>query len=339
MRVALDVRVREGKYSSFVRVTELLEEAAASVGLELELWKGGAMHAEVLWNPLMEPAPVASDILQVITVHDCSPLLADPRPKLERWRRARRFRGKFEKAVSAATAISAVSEHVAQLIGREFPETKIPATVVPHYPAASFEPPEGSAAIASGEAAEVLKEFGLKPGFVLFVAALRRHKNWEGALEAWAQLPPHLRAEAPLVLAGGKGRGGVRMQKLLRKLAIADSVHILDAVDDRVLRALYGHCRVMVFPSFNEGFGLPPLEAMACGAPVVASDCTAMPEVLGDAALAIDPWSVPTITEGLERILSDPAEASARRAASLARAATFGPERTGEAMKSLLASL
>ncbi|MGB0954171.1 MAG: glycosyltransferase family 4 protein [Planctomycetota bacterium] len=339
MRVALDVRVREGKYSSFVRVTELLEEAAASVGLELELWSGGAMHAEVLWNPLMEPAPVASDVQQVITVHDCSPLLMDPRPKLERWRRARRFRSKFEKAAAAATAFSAVSEHVAQLIRKEFPQVQVPATVVPHYPAAGFVPPESGAEAPHEEASAVLLEYGLQPGFVLFVAALRRHKNWEGALEAWSQLPKEIQAAAPLVLAGGKGRGEARMRKQLQRLGMASSVHILDAVDDRVLRALYGHCGVMVFPSFNEGFGLPPLEAMACGAPVVASDCTAMPEVLGAAALAVDPWSVPSITDGLLRILSDPAEARARRQASVQRAASFGPQRTGEAMKSLLATL
>lgn len=339
MRVALDVRVREGKYSSFVRVTELLEEAAASVGLELELWSGGPMHAEVLWNPLMEAAPVPDDVQQVITVHDCSPLLADPRPRLERWRRARRFRGKFEKAAAAATAFSVVSEHVASLIGKEFPHLQVPTTVVPHFPAANFQPPETDAMHATGEAAEVLEEYGLQPGFVLFVAALRRHKNWEGALEAWAKLPSAVRAQAPLVLAGGKGRGEARMQKLLRKLGIAASVHILDAVDDRVLRALYGHCSVMVFPSFNEGFGLPPLEAMACGAPVVASDCTAMPEVLGDAAIAVDPWSVPSITDGVLRILQDGEEATARREASRLHAASFGPERTGEAMKKLLATL
>lgn len=339
MRVALDVRVREGKYSSFVRVTELLEEAAAAVGLELELWNGGALHSEVLWNPLMEPAPVPSDVHQVVTVHDCSPLLEDPRPRLERWRRARRFRRKFGKAAAAATAFSTVSEHVADLIATEFPGLKVPATVVPHYPAASFRPPEQGSDTPDSEATEVLQQYDLEPGFVLFVAALRRHKNWEGAVEAWSRLPEDLRAKAPLVLAGGKGRGEARLRRMLTRLGIASSVHILDAVDDRVLRALYRHCGVMVFPSFNEGFGLPPLEAMACGAPVVASDCTAMPEVLGEAALAIDPWSVQAITDGIHTVLTDPGQAQARRLASLERAASFGPVRTGEAMRRLLDAL
>ncbi|MHC4823583.1 MAG: glycosyltransferase family 4 protein [Planctomycetota bacterium] len=333
MRVALDVRVRQGKYSSFVRVTELLQQAAAAVDLELEMWQGGKLHADVLWNPLMDPVPVPEGVRQVLTVHDVSPLLADPRSAWSRWRRARRFRGRLKKVAVSAAAISAVSEDVASRLRVELPGLAAPVGVVPHYPAPSLRP------VSMEEQERVLEPMGLKPGFVLFVAALRKHKNWEGCLRAWKTLPSELRAAHPLVFAGAKGRGEAQLQRLLRGFGEADAVHILDAVDDPKLAALYSACSVMVFPSFNEGFGLPPLEAMACGAPVIASNLTAMPEVLGDAAVLVDPWSLDDLGAAMRRLLTDSTEEHVRREASLARASGFDARRTGEAMLDLLARL
>lgn len=330
MRVALDVHVRQGKYSSFVRVTELLEEAAGAVGLDLELWQGGPLQAKVLWNPLMDPAQVPKDVRQVLTVHDVSPLLADPRSAFARWRRARRFRGRLRQMAACASGISAVSEDVARRLKESLPGLKAPVEVVPHYPAPAFCP------MSNEDQEPILSSMGLRPGFVLFVAALRKHKNWEGCLRAWKALPSELRAAHPLVFAGAKGRGEAQLRKLLRDVREPGAVHILDAVDDPKLAALYSACSVMVFPSFNEGFGLPPLEAMACGAPVIASNLTAMPEVLGDAACLVDPWSQEDLRDAMLRLLTDAGEASALRQASLARAATFNARRTGEAMLALL---
>ncbi len=331
MRLALDVRVRQGKYSSFVRVTELLEEAAAAVHLPLVLWNGGTLDADVLWNPRMDPAAVAQP--QVLTVHDVSPLLADPRPKWQRWRRARRFRKRLQVAVHEASALAAVSQNVQDLLGEKLQQRLPPTRVVPHFPASSFYP------AAPEEQEQVLSNLSLQPGFVLFVAALRKHKNWQGAFRAWLQLPLSLQEKHPFVFAGASGRGARELKKLLQQVPATSRVLVLDAVNDQTLRVLYSACAAMVFPSFNEGFGLPPLEAMACGASVIASRLTAMPEVLADAASYVDPWSLGSIRQALQGLLADSEQQQHRRKASLARAKEFHPQRTGKAMLELLACL
>ncbi len=114
---------------------------------------------------------------------------------------------------------------------------------------------------------------------------------------------------------------------------------MLGRLGDAELPALYSACGAFLYPSFQEGFGLPPLEAMACGAPVLASGVTAMPEVLGEAALYGDPWRPESFTVPLRRLLKDPGLQAERRAASRARAAEFGAERTGAAMRALLVAL
>jgi len=333
MRVALDVRVRRGPRSSFVRVSELLEEAARAAELDWFAWDGGECRADVLWSPLLDADPAPAGPRRVFTLHDVSPLLPDPRPALARAWRGWSFRRKVRRMAAAAARVSIVSEDARRRAEERFPELRGRASVVPHFAAACMRPVEPAAARA------VLERLGLRPGCVLFVGALRRHKNWEGALRAWAGLPPGLRAAHPLVLAGSAARAGSEPQRLAARLGAGDGLRLLGPQTDEVLPALYSSCSAFLFPSFQEGFGLPPLEAMACGAPVLASDVTAMPEVLGSAALYGDPWRPESFTAPLRRLLEDPAERAARAAASLARAGEFSAERTGRAMRALLVQI
>jgi glycosyltransferase involved in cell wall biosynthesis len=149
-------------------------------------------------------------------------------------------------------------------------------------------------------------------------------------------LPEELRRQHPLVLAGPNKRALGRMQRLVERLGVVDQVYITGNLNDRQLAGLYTSCKLFLFPSYNEGFGLPPLEAMKCGAAVIASDAPAMPEVLGNAAEFVDPFRVETITAQLLRVLTD-ADLEARlRKAGLAQAGSFNPQRTGRAMMQLL---
>lgn len=333
MRVALDVRVRGGPRSSFVRVSELLEEAACAAGLDWFAWSGGACRADVLWSPVLDPEPAPAGLKQILTLHDVSPLLPDPRPAAVRAWRGWRFRRKVRSAARIATRFAVVSADARARAEEAFPQLRGRATVVPHFAARCMQP------MPSAAARSVLQSLDLAPGFVLFVAALRRHKNWEGAVRAWAGLPEALRRAHPLVLAGDAGRAGSAPQRLAERLGCGGSLRRLGVVDDVALPALYSSCAAFLFPSFQEGFGLPPLEAMACGAPVVASGVTALPEVLGEAALYGDPWRPETFTAPLRRLLEDPGERAVRAAASLARAGEFNPTRTGSAMRTLLSEI
>ncbi len=165
-----------------------------------------------------------------------------------------------------------------------------------------------------------LQQLGLEGGYVLAVGTLEPRKNLLRLLEAHCALPAELRRRFPLAIAAG---GGWRNKQLERRLEGADFVHRLGHVKRQQLADLYSCASAFVFPSLAEGFGLPILEAMACGAPVITANTTSMPEVAGDAALLVDPLDTASITSALERLLGDAALAADLRQRGLQRAALF----------------
>jgi glycosyltransferase involved in cell wall biosynthesis len=150
-----------------------------------------------------------------------------------------------------------------------------------------FRPPERA------EVPERLRSIGIDPPFVFSVGGMDRRKNCDGLIRAFAALPEALRSTHLLAIACQiTGEIAARWQTLADELGVGDRLRILGAVSDDVLRECYQHCAAFAFASYGEGFGLPILEAMACGAPVVAGDNSSQPEVVGDAGLlanAADP--------------------------------------------------
>jgi glycosyltransferase involved in cell wall biosynthesis len=151
---------------------------------------------------------------------------------------------------------------------------------------------------------------------LLAVASANPAKNLARLLEAWARLPPA--EDLRLVLVGGRNDAVFAAPGTSEAPGPAPGVVHAGTVDDATLKALYGHARALVFPSLYEGFGLPPLEAMTLGCPVIAARAASLPEVCGDAALYVDPMSVDAIADAMRRILAD--EALADRLASAGRA-------------------
>jgi glycosyltransferase involved in cell wall biosynthesis len=161
---------------------------------------------------------------------------------------------------------------------------------------------------------------GLPPRFALYPANLWPHKNHERLVEALAQVPDR---ELALVLTGqvyGRLDG---LMRRARELGLAERVRHLGHVPHEALPALYRRATAVVFPSLYEGFGAPPLEAMACGCPVATSNRASLPEVCGDAALAFEPDSAESIAAALARVTSDEDLRRRLRAAGLGRAAAF----------------
>ena len=143
----------------------------------------------------------------------------------------------------------------------------------------------------------VAERFGLPDAFVLYVGSQDPRKNFTGLLEAFARCPPDLR----LVVVGSARHARARCLARLREADDADRALLIDSVARDELPAIYRLASMLVYPSLYEGFGFPPLEAMACGTPVIVSNVSSLPEVVGNAALRADPYR----PDELARCISD----------------------------------
>lgn len=178
----------------------------------------------------------------------------------------------------------------------------------------------------------VRRDLGISGPYFLFVGGLEPRKNLRMLLRAFAHLPADVRPT--LVLAGAPVHwipGGPEiMTSALRSMPqdVRDKVILPGYVRNDQKVALYTGAEALVYPSVYEGFGFPVLEAMACGTPVLTSDCSSLPEVAGDAAILVDPYETSSIADGMQRILSDEALRSRLRADGLARSKQFSWEET-----------
>jgi alpha-1,3-rhamnosyl/mannosyltransferase len=183
------------------------------------------------------------------------------------------------------------------------------------------------------DAAPVLARHRLADrSYVLAVSTIEPRKNFDRLLAAHARLPQALRARTPLVIAGGRGWGRALDDDLAARAQRDGSLRLLGHVPDAELVALYARAAVVAYPSLYEGFGLPVVEAMACGTPVVTSGSTALRDTAGDAALLVDPLDTDAIAVALRRALEDDELAVALRARGLAHAARFTWDRTATGM-------
>jgi glycosyltransferase involved in cell wall biosynthesis len=162
-----------------------------------------------------------------------------------------------------------------------------------------------------------------EPPYILFVGRIEPRKNIGTLLRAYRLLLEQQKDSPPLVIAGGKGWLYEPIFRLADELRLGSRVRFMGHVPDNRLPALLSRAEVFVYPSHYEGFGLPPLEAMACGTPVVASNASSLPEVLGDAALLVAPGDTGALAEAISTIQRDSSLAADLRARGIDRAARF----------------
>lgn len=228
-----------------------------------------------------------------------------------------------------AARVLAISQAVAADLTASglVPAARVRVTPLAAGPAFRAPTPDAVAALR--------RRLDLPPRYLLYVGLDKPHKNLVTLIRAWGRLiarRPELTAGLPLVLAGPRDPRYSRLtDAFVAQFARDDAVRILGPVDEADLPALYGGAAAFAFPSRHEGFGLPVLEAMACGTPVVAGDATSLPEVAGDAALLVDPMDVGAWSAALERVLDDPLLAADLRARGKARAAEFTWQHTARA--------
>jgi len=170
--------------------------------------------------------------------------------------------------------------------------------------------------------------------YFLYVGARKPHKNLDRLLEAYAASRPV--SEIKLVLSG---RADAHMEALAARLGIADRIHYAGRIPDADLPGWYRGATAVLFPSLFEGFGLPPVEAMAAGTPVMTSNATSLPEVVGDAALCVDPYSVNAMQDGIDRITYDSELRARFQVAGPLKAREHSWDRVAEKVQAVLSEL
>ena len=279
-------------------------------------WRDFAFYFEPAYLPFATPLPT------VITIHDLSHLR---HPETHPADRVRELERGLPAAIKRADRILTVSDFTRREVIDVFGVDPDRIVTTPLGVEPRFFPRNRN------ETARLLTELRLTHRqYFLAVGTLEPRKNILTTVAAHARLPARIRNAYPLVVAG---MTGWRTHAITRGLEAAQSrgdVRLLGHVGDDLLPLLYGGAAMLSYPSIYEGFGLPPLEAMACGAPVITTNNSSLPEVVGDAALIVDAHDVDAIANAMLQVASDPSARENLRQRGLARAKFFTWRRTAE---------
>src|SRR2546423_2521246 len=249
-----------------------------------------------------------------LTIHDLSTLLY---PETHRASAIRRARLRLPIAARIADAIITPTEAVRQEVCERLKVKPGKVTAIHEAPRRTFNP------MTEEERVAITKRLRVEDEFLLFVGTLEPRKNLLTLLRAFAEVITRTSVRLQLVIAGGEGWLIDETLSCIDSASLKDRILLTGYLNYEDLRALYSSCRAFVYPSLYEGFGLPPLEAMACGAPVIASRIAALQETLGDAAILIEPPDVQTLVRTIIEVVKDEKRRAAMGEAGIKQAATF----------------
>lgn len=302
---------------NFRPVTETSAPYSVSeqVRVPLALWRERVdlFHAPHYVLPPLVPCR------SVVTIHDCIHLMF---PQYLPNRLALRYaRTSITLASRRATRVMTVSESSKRDILRfvDVPPEKIDVIHNAYDERFSQEPREE-------DVVRVRERYQLQNPFVLYVGNVKPHKNLERLIEAFHLIRSRGFDDLSLVLIGDDISKYAALRRAVHRHHLHKHVRFLGYLPEDTLAVLYRLARVFVFPSLYEGFGLPPLEAMASGTPVVTSNVSSLPEVAGDAAVLVDPYDPSAIADGIIRVISDEALSRTMREKGLRRAQQFSWE-------------
>lgn len=269
--------------------------------------------------PLGLPCPA------VVTIHDLSYL----QRSVHRLRSHLYLSVMTGLALRRAAAVVAVSEYTRRAIEARYPRVAGRIAVISEGVDPALRPP------SAARLATFRQATGLSEPYLLFVGTREPRKNLVRLVTAFEMVIGRTGLPHQLVFVGPDGWKTDALAVALARSPLADRIRIVGHVPDEALACWYAGAALFVYPSLEEGFGLPPLEAMACGAPVVTSNTSALPEVVGAAALTIEPTDVAGLALAIERVLTEAGTADRLREAGLRRAQCFSWEAVARAYQRL----
>jgi glycosyltransferase involved in cell wall biosynthesis len=252
----------------------------------------------------------------VLTIHDIKHYSNKDLVKL---RRHLLWRVWLKANLHRASRIITVSDHVKNDILREFPIESDRIRVIPNGVDRRFRP--------TTDAQGFRARYQFPERYVLFVGQTQTNKNLKRAIDAVALARAKHNLDHQFIIAGMPSEDDTKLKNYVRDRNLANMVRFIGYVDDDDLPNLYSSAELFLFPSLTEGFGIPPLEAMSCGVPVVAAHASCLPEVLGDAAIWVDPLSIESIADGIATGLLDETAKRLAIAKGLSRAQHFSWEK------------
>ena len=248
---------------------------------------------DVFWGPSHRlPRLLSSRVARVVTIHDLVWKYAK-----ETMRPSTYFLEKFQMPAAALKAdlIVASSYSTKDAVITEFNVKRQNIFVIPLAAGNTL----------STSSFDSLERHDIDKPYFLFVGTLEPRKNLANLLNAYAILSNSIKSKAIFVIAGGKGWGGLNLKEMIAQLDLTENVKVLGYVDDKTLATLYSNAQFLVMPSLYEGFGLPLVEAMSYGAPVLTANNSSMPEVACNAGLLVDALDVKSVADGLKEMITN----------------------------------
>jgi glycosyltransferase involved in cell wall biosynthesis len=326
-RVATEVNIKNpaGDFKTTIdpwflppRITSLLLQAPLSCLLTVEKFVGASdlFH----WTNFLTCSQKRGK--KVLTVHDVSFFLF---PEYHPLKRRLTFKALFPRSLEQADQIITDSDSTKRDLVEHFhvPADKITTVYLGVDP--TFAP------ASEAQATPIMAKHGVRFGaYLLYIGTVEPRKNLPRLIQAYNLFRANGSQSLPLVLVGASGWLNQDLFREIDKSPWKDNIKILGYVAKTDLPALYSGAAAFVYPSIYEGFGLPPLEAMACGAPVITTDNSSLPEVVGDAAILVDAYDVDAIARAMLQVASDLTMRESLKQRGLARAKFFTWQRTAE---------
>jgi glycosyltransferase involved in cell wall biosynthesis len=276
-------------------------------------------HSVALFHGTNYEIPWWNECPAILSIHDLSLLL---HPETHESRLVRRARYRLPLMARWATRIITATGFIKKEVSEHLKIDPEKIAVTPYAPRHNFRPLERS------DTEQTRLRLGVEDVFVLFVGTIEPRKNLITLLRAFSEILKNTELRPQLVIAGQEGWLVGETLNYVQSEGLSDRIKFTGYVTDRDLRALYSSCAVCVYPSLYEGFGLPPLEAMACGAPVITSDVPSLTETVGNAALLVAPTDVQKLARAIVEMLRDQEQRTHFSRMGLERASQFTWERT-----------